>query len=198
MKYENFLEEVQKENTDEFQEVNDILTRYDTLVRENQKLDKDHYDLEQKLKQMKDNTNKYIKDKQTELLRLNNETTQQKAEFEDIMDKQNVLKEQAADISSKKNEKVSELAQILMAIENIEQTCFWREGTKAKVLHPLPVDERPANFDQLELSVAYATKQLNAIKYYIGDYSEIIKNVYEQDKGVREYLTKLENEKLLI
>ena len=147
---------------------------------------------------MKDNTNKYIKDKQTELLRLNNETTQQKAEFEDIMDKQNVLKEQAADISSKKNEKVSELAQILMAIENIEQTCFWREGTKAKVLHPLPVDERPANFDQLELSVAYATKQLNAIKYYIGDYSEIIKNVYEQDKGVREYLTKLENEKLLI
>ena len=35
MKYENFLEEVQKENTDEFQEVNDILTRYDTLVREN-------------------------------------------------------------------------------------------------------------------------------------------------------------------
>ena len=75
MKYENFLEEVQKENTDEFQEVNDILTRYDTLVRENQKLDKDHHALEQKLKQMKDNTNKYIKDKQTEIMKLNNETT---------------------------------------------------------------------------------------------------------------------------
>ena len=39
MKYENFLEEVQKQNTGEFDEVEKILTRYDTLVRENQKLD---------------------------------------------------------------------------------------------------------------------------------------------------------------
>ena len=99
---------------------------------------------------MKDNTNKYIKDKQTEIMKLNNETTQQKAEWEGIMDKQNILKEQAADISSKKNGQVSELAQILMAIENIEQTCFNREGTSKAVKHNLPVEQRPANFDNLD------------------------------------------------
>ena len=85
-----------------------------------------------------------------------------------------------------------------MAIENIEQTCFNREGTSKAVKHNLPVEQRPPNFDKLDLSVSYANKQLNAIKYYMTDYSEIIKNVLEQEKGVRDYLNKLENDKLLI
>ena len=85
-----------------------------------------------------------------------------------------------------------------MAIENIEQKCFKREGTKAAVKHNLPVEQRPANFDNLESSVSYANKQLNAIKYYMADYIEIIKNVQEEDKGVREYLNRLKDRSELI
>ena len=66
------------------------------------------------------------------------------------MDAQNKLKDEAAEISSKKNGKISELAQILMAIENIEETCFERKGTKAAVKHNLPVEQKPANFNNLD------------------------------------------------
>lgn len=89
---------------------------------------------------MKDNTTKYIKDKQTEIMKLNNDTATQKIVWEGIMNQQSTLKNEAAEISSKKNGKISQLAQILMAIENIEQKCYHRHGTKAAVKHNLPVE----------------------------------------------------------
>jgi len=85
-----------------------------------------------------------MKDKTAEIMKLNNDTSTQKTEWEMIMDEQNILKEEAAEISSKKNSKISELAQILMAIENIEQKCFKREGTKSAVKHNIPnIDQKP-------------------------------------------------------
>lgn len=198
MKYEDFLEEVRKANPDEFAEIPEIINRYDILIQENQKLDKTHQELEQTYKQMKENTNKYIKDKETEIMKLNNDTTNQKAEWEDIMDQQNILKDEAAEISSKKNNKISELAQILMAIENIEQKCFKREGTKSAVKHNIPnIDQKPQNFDNLEASVNFAINQLNVIKYYMADYIEIIKAV-EQDPSIKQYLNNLKDRSELI
>lgn len=67
------------------------------------------------------------------------------------------MKNNAADNLSKKNGKISELAQILMAIENIEQKCYKREGTKAAVKHNLP-DNKPDNFDKMKTSGDFAKR----------------------------------------
>lgn len=84
-----------------------------------------------------------------------------------------------------------------MAIENIEQKCYKREGTKAAVKHNLP-DNKPDNFDKMKTSGDFAKRQLNAIKYYWTDYKEIIKNVEIEDPKVKDYIQKLKDTSELI
>ena len=67
-------------------------------------------DLEETLKQKKDSNTKYIKEKSTEIMKLNNDTTQLNSVYEDIMEQQISLKSEAAEINSKKLAKISELA----------------------------------------------------------------------------------------
>jgi len=59
---------------------------------------------------MKDNNTKYCKEKSTEIMKLNNDNTGLNLVIEQIMEEQNSLKQAAADISSKKLAKISELA----------------------------------------------------------------------------------------
>ena len=66
--------------------------------------------MEEELKEMKERKYKYEKEKETENLRLNNETTILNAQLEAIMEEQNKLKSESAEINSKKLGKVSELA----------------------------------------------------------------------------------------
>jgi predicted HAD superfamily phosphohydrolase len=84
-KYENYLDRV-RQSSDEFSEIKDILDRYDTLCKENEKLDSTHRGLEDRLKDMKDSTTKYIKDKSTEIMKLNNDISTKKTELEKIID----------------------------------------------------------------------------------------------------------------
>ena len=116
-------------------------------------------------------------------MKLNNQIAAKKSEYEQIIDEQNALKAEAEEISSKKLGRVSELAQILMAIENIEQKCLERKGTKQMVRHPVPLEQKPKNFDDLEKSVKFAKLQLGAIKNYLLDYIEIHKNVQDAKDG---------------
>jgi chromosome segregation ATPase len=210
MKYEDFLEKV-KANSDEFSEIKDILDRYDTLCKENQKLDHTYRNLEDKLKDIKKATSDYIKDKSTEQVKLTNDIGTKNAELERILDEQNKLKAEAEEVSSKKLGKVSELAQILMAIDNIEVKCFNRQGTKQMVRHVLPSDEeKPKNFDDLEKSVRYAKMQLSAVKNYLFDYKKIYENIQDPksmsadgnavigDKDIQVYLQELKNNSDLI
>ena len=85
-----------------------------------------------------------------------------------------------------------------MAIENVEQKCYNREGTKAAVKHNLPGTAKPKNFDKLEKSGEYAKRQLIAIKYYMNDYDCIINNIKDNDKEVRDYIDKLNEKSELI
>ena len=197
LKYEDYLDKV-RNSTDEFNEISDILFRYETLNKENLKLDRTHRDLEDKLNRKKEQTTKYIKDKSTEIMKLNNEISSKKSELERILDDTNNLKAEAEEISSKRLGKVSELAQILMAIDNIEAKCFGRKGTKSTVRHLLPIETKPKNFDDLNESTRFAKLQLAAIKNYMSDYKEIHKNVQRDDKEVAEFLQKLKDNNELI
>ena len=112
-------------------------------------------------------------------------------------------------MNSKKLGKVSELAQILMAIDNIESKCRSRETTaKLTVRHNVPEDERPKNnFDDMVQSVKFAKLQLGAVKNYMFDFKEIYKNVQSHenkqeiqkgDKEISAYLTHLKDNQELI
>ena len=51
------------------------------------------------------------------------------------------------------------------------------------VRHPVPLEQKPKNFDDLEKSVKFAKLQLGAIKNYLLDYIEIHKNVQDAKDG---------------
>lgn len=92
---------------------------------------------------------------------------------------------------------------MLMAIENIEQKCFNRQGTRTMVKHQIPVEQKPKNYDDPEKSVRFAQMQLGAIKNYLFDYLEIHKNVQDHkggdgDKEISVYLQDLKNNNELI
>ena len=85
MKYENFLEGV-KDHSDEFAEVHDIISRYATLIKENEKQETNYQKLDDRLKYLKESTTKYVKDKSTEIMKLNNDISTKKTDLERIID----------------------------------------------------------------------------------------------------------------
>lgn len=63
----------------------------------------------------------------TEIMSLNNDTTNLKQKYEGIEDQKNQLKSEAEETSSKKLNKISDLARILMAIDSMENRCLNRK-----------------------------------------------------------------------
>jgi len=73
----------------------DIIARYETLTKENKKQQNIQDTLEDKLKFIKESTTKYVKDKSTEIMKLNNNIIDKNEELEFIVEEQNRLKSQA-------------------------------------------------------------------------------------------------------
>lgn len=92
--------------------------------------------LEKELDALKTKVAKYEKDTKTDIMQLNNEIAQLQQTFEKIEDQKNKLKSEAEETSSKKLSKVSDLARILMAIDNLETRCLNRKE-KSALKYPL-------------------------------------------------------------
>ncbi len=69
----------------------------------------------------------YEKNMKTEIMQLNNDIANLQQKFEGIEDQKNKLKSEAEESSSKKLNKVSDLARILMAVDNLENRCINRK-----------------------------------------------------------------------
>lgn len=130
MKYENYLEQVQKANPDEFEEINTILNRYKLLVQANLNLENNSKSLEDRAEATKNRIDKYEKDKRQEILQLNNDNAKHMKRLEEIKIDIVELNSESEKVKSRKLKEMSELAQILMAINNLEQKCANRKYDK--------------------------------------------------------------------
>jgi len=171
LKFENYLDKVKK-NSDEFSDISEILSRHKTLIDENEKLNKINNMQEARLEEMKRRVQQYEKDKRQEILQLNNDISKMKSELEAITDQQNKFKAEAEEINAKKRGRMSEFAQLLMAIDNIEQRCFKRQrkGSKTMVRHPINDPPPKELFDSFDKRCVYAKQQLKAIQSYLKDF----------------------------
>ena len=121
--------------------------------------------LEKELDDLKNTVTKYEKDMKTEIMQLNNDIAQLQQRFETIEDQKNKLKNEAEETSSKKLSKVSDLARILMAIDNLETRCLNRKQKSALKypLQQLAGLEDPKNFNMFKQRAVYARAQLTFI-----------------------------------
>ncbi len=148
-KYETYLEEVRECNPDEYQELQDILARYKTLKSSNTKLSTTLQSLEKDLDELKNSVTQYEKDKKFEIMQLNNNIANLQQKFEAVEDQKNKLKSEAEESSSKKLNKISDLARILMAVDNLENRCLNRKANSA-LRYPLNILmnlEDPKNYN---------------------------------------------------
>ena len=129
----------------------------------------------------------YEKDMKTQIMQLNNDIAQLQQRFETIEDQKNKLKSEAEEVSSKKLSKVSDLARILMAIDNLETRCLNRKE-KSALKYPLQQLlglSDPKNFNLFKQRSEYAKAQLQFIEQYLLDFQQIIKSVYEKREDIK-------------
>ena len=93
--YGKYLESVKNNNQDEYTEISDILSRYNTLKQSNVKLEESKRNLENKFDDMKNQTNEYEKIKKTEIMSLNNDVANLQKKFEKMEELKSQLKQDA-------------------------------------------------------------------------------------------------------
>lgn len=121
--YERFMDEVREANQDEFQELNDIVSRYKQLKQKAN-------ELEQKQKEYVNETEKYnqmLVDKEkmakVEQLRRNNNMAKQQSEIEAIDNEKGKLLNARDENNAKMSDNTKRAGQLLMTIENLYSLC---------------------------------------------------------------------------
>ena len=124
---------------------------------------------------------------------MTNGISQNKKTLEEIKIETTDVNNEAERVKSKKLQNMSELAQILMAIENIEQKCFNRKYDReygksnrlAILKHAIIDNNKPKNYNDFDERHAYAKKQLAVIDNYAQDFKEIMIGLMA-DKGEKD------------
>ena len=117
---------------------------------------------------MKHRIDQYEKEKRQEILQLNNDNAKYMKRLEDIKMEQLELNADSEKVKQKKLKEMSELASILMAIENIEQKCFNRKyrsydgkSNRGAILkHAIVPNNKPKNYNAT--SATKCRKQLDS------------------------------------
>lgn len=140
--------------------------------------------LERELDELKNTVTKYEKDMKTEIMQLNNDIATLQQKYESIDDQKNKLKSEAEETSSKKLGKVSDLARILMAIDNLENRCLNRKE-KSGLKYPIVGLDDPKNFNLFKERSVYAKEQLRFIEQYLLDFKTIVSNIMERNQDIK-------------
>jgi len=142
-------------------------------------------------------------------MQLNNDIAQLQQKFEAIDDQKNQLKSEAEESSSKKLGKVSELARILMAIDNLEKRCLNRKEQNSFLKYPLNILmnlEDPKNFNMFQkrskfflifFVEEYAKAQLTFIEQYFKDFKAVVENVNNKQDIKDELKKRRENNEII-
>lgn len=179
-KYEEFLEKVKAQHSDEFSEMTDILNRYETLKKTNKGLVEENQYLQEELDRYTEEAAQYEKDTNNEILRMNNSIAGLQKGVERIEDEKN--KKQRVVEEGIKNSRVQskQLSQLLMAVNNLYWIC-----KKERNAVGLRMDKEGTDADKFENNreaIMKAEKQLRVIGQFIQSYNKIFAKVAETDK----------------
>ena len=178
--YQKFLEDVREKNSDEYQEIGDILARYKVLMETQNSLKDKLENLDNDLKGKRDDVNKYEKDMETQIMTLNNDIAKLTTENEKVETEKQKLASQEEETSVKAQNKISELSRLFMAIDNLDNLCQPnKEQNNSSVLNYQTRKwfsglTECTDFESYIKRKPLAEKQLQVIGRYLKDYKYII------------------------
>ena len=161
MKYQNFLESV-LEATDEFPEITDLLSRYDTLDAAHSDLISRQVQAEEHNEQQRHELTQFVRDKTDEILGYNNTIAELQKQSEQTLSR--TREEQAEKEREMEDvaERTLQLGQVIMGCDNIYHRCLGRSTTSRKKASSSDDDETTVVIEKLMLVRDYLT-DLNAI-----------------------------------
>ena len=180
-KYEEFLEKVKTQYSDEFSEMTDILNRYETLKKTNKTLVDENQKLQEELDKLTNDAAAYEKDKTNEILGMNNSIAELQKTLERAEDEKNRLQRSVEEGVKDSRIESKQLSQLLMAICNLYWKCKDRRN-KLKLKWDGEGKETDP-FPPTSAAIKKAENQLDMIGQFILHYNTIIKNASDLDKG---------------
>lgn len=168
--YESYLKDVRDKNPDEYSELSDIRSRYNTLKESNLKLNIKQDQIQKEYEELKTRKNQYFNKTNIEIMSLNNQITNKQSEYEKMEDMKNKIKGREEEETVKQLKKTCEIGLILMAIDNL----YSKSHSKYRV----PSDASGTRkFDNFNDRTTVALDQLDTIAQCYEDFDEIIKDL---------------------
>jgi len=123
-KYEDYLESVIKAHSEQYSDQGELLKRHEILERSNITLREHQMKLEEELEKLRIDAAQFEKQKNEEILTLNNELAGLTKDLDDVDKQKNKLQSQVEASSHQASFKNLNLGRILMAIDNISVRCL--------------------------------------------------------------------------
>lgn len=212
IKYQRYLESVVDYASEDFSEVADVLNRHRTLRGANEDLRSQQLDTGSTNDAEQSRFYGYVKDRTNEILNINNQIAFLQKDLEESEKKRIVLASQVEKQAQDSSNKALELGQILMAVENLVQRCLSKKrkrharkvnteggggssgtgntnsaaGQNASGASSSSSSSSKRNAaDKVDLAkkCEKASRDLDIIQQYIGDYEEIFNQCPKESRN---------------
>lgn len=179
MKYEEFLERV-KDNVQEYSEIQDLVTRFETLESAHKDLMHLQTTSDDKIEELRNEYQTYQKEQDMEMLAMTNRVAQLQNEREEASRVRDHLTDQMDEARQEDSKHSLHFGQILMSVENLYLRCTSKRGAILQHWATTPIDEEtkpgPDDEDDSESfrrKQQRAIRQLRVILNYLKDFREI-------------------------
>lgn len=198
-KYQDFLEDVRSNNSDQYGSITAIIDRHKTLQELGEKLSSELSRKENALNTKRSELVKYENQMNTQTMQLNNEIANLKKSCEEYDDEKNRLKSLQQENSSQAMEKITQLSRILMAIDHLEGFCKYKklqfnrsdpttglnydaQNMQNEIVRKQYSQISDNAFDSYSDRTEYALSQIYIIGQYLNDFQKIRDHFLEGEK----------------
>lgn len=171
--YERYLEQVKERNPDEYSELSDIKSRYETLKNSNSKRQKE---IQSDYEALKTSKNNFVNSTNIEIMSLNNQITTKQGDKELMDEELNKKKGIQEEETAKELKKTSEIGLILMAIDNLYNKCSLAKN-QSKFRRPKESGITTGKNLTFKQKTEAAMKRLDQIADDYEDFNEILREL---------------------
>jgi len=189
MKYEEFLDTV-KDSCQEYSEIQDLITRYETLDSSHKDLTEIQTQSDYKIESLRNEYQIYQKDTDMQMLSMSNKASKLQTGRDEAIREHDQLGRQLDEASQEDSKHSLKFGQILMSVENLYLRCINKRGHVLQ--HELTVKEEDAkpgdddpdeDQDSFRFKKQKAIQQLRVILFYLKDFKEICETLKKEKRN---------------
>lgn len=191
MKYEEFLDRV-KDTCEEYSEIQDLVTRYETLESAHKDLMENQIDYDKTIEELRREYQKYQKEQEMKLLELSNRLSSLQVEREDALKVSELLSHQMDEARQEDSKHSLNFGVILLSVDNLYLRCLSKRSAIQHFSAPKDEDDekdadgedgQQEGEDSFQLKQRNAKWQLRVILAYLKDFKDMTDTLKKEKKS---------------